>query len=60
LSDSPDSGSGQVINDGRWMPGQDPLTIRHGGQADATFADGHVQPVTPEYGDNITNSLPSL
>ncbi len=60
LSDSPDPGSGQVINDGRWMPGQDPLTIRHGGMADATFADGHVQAVTPEYGDDITNSLPSL
>jgi prepilin-type N-terminal cleavage/methylation domain-containing protein/prepilin-type processing-associated H-X9-DG protein len=60
LSDSPDPGSGQVINDGRWMPGQDLLTIRHGGKADATFADGHVQPVTPDFGADVTNSLPSL
>jgi prepilin-type N-terminal cleavage/methylation domain-containing protein/prepilin-type processing-associated H-X9-DG protein len=60
LSDSPDPGSGHVINDGRWMPGQDPLTVRHGGKADATFADGHVQPVTPDFGADVTNSLPSL
>ena len=59
LSDSPDPGSGQVVNDGRWLPGQDPLTIRHGGKADATFADGHVQAVTPDFGADMANSLPS-
>jgi prepilin-type N-terminal cleavage/methylation domain-containing protein len=59
LSDSPDPGSGQVVNDGRWMPGQDPLTIRHGGKADATFADDHVQAVTPDFGADVANSLPS-
>ena len=53
MSDRPDPGSGQVINDGRWMPGQDPLTIRHGGRADATFADGHVQAVTPDFGADV-------
>ena len=60
LNDSPGSGSGQVINDGRWMPGQDPLTIRHGGKADATFADGHVQAVTPDFGADVANSKPDL
>jgi len=60
LGDSPDLGSGHVINDGRWMPGQDPLTVRHGGRADATFADGHVQSVMPDFGADVTNSLPSL
>jgi prepilin-type N-terminal cleavage/methylation domain-containing protein/prepilin-type processing-associated H-X9-DG protein len=60
LGDSPDPGSGQVINDGRWMPGQDPLTVRHGGRADATFADGHVQPVTPDFGADVANSKPDL
>ena len=49
-----------VINDGRWMPRQDPLTLRHRGRADVTFADGHVETVKPELGDDITNSLPSL
>jgi prepilin-type N-terminal cleavage/methylation domain-containing protein len=60
LKDSPDPGSGRVINDGRWFPGQSaPLTIRHGGKADTTFADYHVQTVTPEFADDIANSLPS-
>jgi len=50
------------INDGRWTPGtgNDPLTCRHGGKANVTFADGHVQLVPWEFGDDITNSLPSL
>jgi prepilin-type processing-associated H-X9-DG protein len=58
MKDSPDGGS--VINDGRWMPRVSPLTTIHGGKADTTFADGHVQPVTPEFGDDVTNSLPGL
>jgi len=37
-----------------------PLTIRHGGKADVTFADGHVQPVTPEFGNDPLNSQPDL
>jgi prepilin-type processing-associated H-X9-DG protein len=51
----------KVINDGRWLPGQPlPLTIRHGGKADVTFTDGHVQPVTPDFGDDEANSRPDL
>jgi prepilin-type processing-associated H-X9-DG protein len=57
-SDSPTGGV--AINDGRWMPGQDPLTKRHQGMANVTFADGHAQAVPWQFGSNITNSLPSL
>jgi len=54
------------IQDGRWIPtpltGQrgDPLTIRHNGKADVTFTDGHVQPVTPDFGADEANSEPDL
>jgi prepilin-type N-terminal cleavage/methylation domain-containing protein/prepilin-type processing-associated H-X9-DG protein len=49
-----------VINDGRWIPGQDPLTARHNNRANVAFADGHAQEVDSTFGDDITNSLPSL
>lgn len=61
--DSPD---GKLINDGRWVPAPiaefsgDLLTIRHGGKADVTFADGHVEAVTPQFGADTNNTLPSL
>ncbi|HEX7619546.1 MAG TPA: hypothetical protein VF480_12615, partial [Verrucomicrobiae bacterium] len=54
--DSPDQNS--LIQDGRWVPNQDPLTIRHGGKADVAFADGHVEAVTPEFGRDPDHSLP--
>jgi prepilin-type N-terminal cleavage/methylation domain-containing protein/prepilin-type processing-associated H-X9-DG protein len=61
-----DSPNGQdIINDGRWVPGPltglkgDLLTIRHGGKADVTFGDGHVQAVTPEFGADTNNTLSS-
>ena len=57
-NENPDGSA--VINDGRWMPQQDTLASRHHGRADVTFADGHVDTVTPDFGNNITNSLPSL
>ncbi len=51
----------KVINDGRWVPSEgDPLTARHNGRADVTFADGHVQAVNWEFGSDITNSQPGL
>jgi prepilin-type N-terminal cleavage/methylation domain-containing protein/prepilin-type processing-associated H-X9-DG protein len=52
-----------VIYDGRWIPSSfngsvgDPLTIRHGGKADVTFADGHVLAVTPEFGAETNNNV---
>jgi prepilin-type processing-associated H-X9-DG protein len=56
-----------MINDGRWIPAagitgsvSDPLTIRHGGKADVAFADGHVVPVTPEFGADTNNTVPAL
>jgi prepilin-type N-terminal cleavage/methylation domain-containing protein/prepilin-type processing-associated H-X9-DG protein len=61
-SDNPISSSPSafVINDGRWIPGGDPLTSRHRGRANVTFADSHVEAVNWEFGNNITNSLPGL
>jgi prepilin-type processing-associated H-X9-DG protein len=56
----------RIIEDGRWIPGlltaarSDPLTIRHGGKADVTFADGHVTAVTPAFGADTNNTLPGL
>jgi prepilin-type processing-associated H-X9-DG protein len=58
-SDNPTGAS--VINDGRWMPADpDPLTARHNGRADVTFADGHVEPETSDFGEDIANSKPDL
>jgi prepilin-type N-terminal cleavage/methylation domain-containing protein/prepilin-type processing-associated H-X9-DG protein len=56
---------GDIITDGRWMPGAFPgvcdfLTVRHGGRADAAFADGHVEAVTWQFATNIANSMPNL
>jgi prepilin-type N-terminal cleavage/methylation domain-containing protein/prepilin-type processing-associated H-X9-DG protein len=58
-SDNPTGAA--VINDGRWMP-QDPdiLTSRHDGKADVVFADFHVDPVTPDFGEDVNNSEPDL
>ncbi len=63
--DNPIAG-GQPICDGRWIPAPlttrraDPLTVRHGGKADVTFADGHVDKVTPAFGANTNNTVPRL
>lgn len=66
VSDSPD---GTFISDGRWVPAvitdmnvnhNDVLTIRHGGKADVAFGDGHVEPVTPDFGGDPANSEPNL
>ena len=63
-NDSPDGSS--VINDGRWVPSDltgdpgDPLTIRHGGKADVTFGDCHVEAVLPDYGSDTNKSLADL
>ncbi len=62
-----DSISGQLINDGRWIPSPavsgssyDPITIRHGGKGDVGFGDGHVEPVTPDFASDPANSQPDL
>jgi prepilin-type N-terminal cleavage/methylation domain-containing protein/prepilin-type processing-associated H-X9-DG protein len=49
-----------IIWDGRWMGDHDRLGIRHGGKANVTFADDHVELVDPKFGLNLTNSRPDL
>jgi prepilin-type processing-associated H-X9-DG protein len=57
-----DGSQGSLINDGRWdpVPGADPLTTRHGGKADITFVDGHVEPENQAFGTNPYNIVPGL
>ncbi len=57
-----DGSWGSLINDGRWypIPGNDLLTTRHGGKADVTFADGHVEPENQDFGANTNNTIPGL
>lgn len=60
LSPADNPGAG-IIQDGRWMPqNPDLLTIRHGGRADVTFADGHVEAVDWKFGEDQVNSRPDL
>ena len=64
------AGHSPCLTSGRWQPfaavtpetpdGIDNfLTIRHNGNADVTFADGHVQGVPWEFGTTTNNTLPS-
>ena len=57
-----DGSWGSLINDGRWdpSPGADPLTTRHGGKADVTFVDSHVEPENQAFGANPNNMVPGL
>ena len=49
---SPKDGSGSVsIDDGHWQPLGNPLTTRHAGKANVTFADGHVETVDRSFAD---------
>jgi prepilin-type N-terminal cleavage/methylation domain-containing protein/prepilin-type processing-associated H-X9-DG protein len=34
--------AGAVVNDGRWVPVNDPVTARHNTKADVAYADGHT------------------
>jgi len=54
-----DGSEGGLIQDGRWVPTTDPLTTRHGGKGDVTFADYHVQAVDHDFGADTHNSTPS-
>ncbi len=49
-----------IINDGRWVGGSDVLTSRHSKKANVAFADGHVQPVRWQFGDDEQNSRSDL
>jgi len=55
--------AGTIVNDGRWVAGggSDTLTSRHGKRgADVGFADGHVQAVQWQFGNDTANSQPDL
>ena len=41
-----------MIDDGRWVPTGYPLTSRHAGKANVTFADGHVELVHRSFADS--------
>jgi prepilin-type N-terminal cleavage/methylation domain-containing protein/prepilin-type processing-associated H-X9-DG protein len=45
-------GSSSIINDGRYVPPGDKITIRHNKKGDITFADSHVGTITPRLADN--------
>lgn len=49
VADGPGSA---VIDDGRWVPPGYPLTSRHGGQANAAFADGRVELVPFDFANS--------
>jgi prepilin-type N-terminal cleavage/methylation domain-containing protein/prepilin-type processing-associated H-X9-DG protein len=48
-----------VLNDGRFTPPGDALTIRHNKKGDIGFADGHVAPVFPSYATSQANYDPT-
>ncbi len=58
-SDNP-FGDYPVIQDGRWLPLNDPLTARHRRKADVAFGDGHISPVDWQFGQDPANSRPDL
>jgi len=53
-----------TIDDSRWVPrglGHPNLVSpRHSDRGDVSFADGHLEAVTPSFGQNLTNSNPTL
>jgi len=54
-------GDQTAIQDGRWMPNAgDVLTMRHGGKGDTSFADGHAELETWQFGTNEVNSRADL
>ena len=51
---------GGLIQDGRWMPDVDLLTVRHSGRANVGFSDGHVEMAKPDFASAPANSRPDL
>ncbi len=54
--------SRETIDDSRWVGSSgNEVTDRHsGGKGNVTFADGHIQAVTPDFGSDPTNSNPTM
>jgi prepilin-type N-terminal cleavage/methylation domain-containing protein/prepilin-type processing-associated H-X9-DG protein len=42
------NGTSNIINDGRWVPGGDLISLRHNKKGNVSFADGHVENVRPQ------------
>jgi len=59
-ADNPKTRPPLVIQDGRWMPDVDWLTVRHGGKANVAFADTHVELVPWQFATNLVNSRADL
>ncbi len=59
--ESPDvGGSSSILNDGRWVPGGDKITVRHRGRGNSTFADGHAETVKPQIAERRDYSDPAF
>jgi prepilin-type processing-associated H-X9-DG protein len=59
--ESPDvGGSSSIINDGRWVPGGDRITMRHRNKGQSAFADGHAETVRPQIADRPEFSNPTF
>ena len=59
LPDEASNPTKNVMNDGRFVPPGDALTIRHGKKATVALADGHVMLVPPSYATNQLNYDPT-
>jgi prepilin-type N-terminal cleavage/methylation domain-containing protein len=49
-----------LSDDGRWLPGQNTVTIIHSGRSNANVADGHAQPVDYKFAADTNNFDPRL
>jgi prepilin-type processing-associated H-X9-DG protein/prepilin-type N-terminal cleavage/methylation domain-containing protein len=55
--------SDKTINDSRWVPNEagmpNLISSRHSGRGNVAFADGHMHPETPQFGQVPANSNPT-
>jgi prepilin-type N-terminal cleavage/methylation domain-containing protein/prepilin-type processing-associated H-X9-DG protein len=54
------AGSFTIIDDGRWVPGQNTITLRHDRRGNVNFVDGHSQNVDPNFVSQTNNTDPTL
>jgi prepilin-type N-terminal cleavage/methylation domain-containing protein/prepilin-type processing-associated H-X9-DG protein len=52
--------SDQTINDSRWVPVKNPVSDRHLDRGNVNFADGHTELELPSFGEDPTNSSPTM
>ncbi|HTB85408.1 MAG TPA: prepilin-type N-terminal cleavage/methylation domain-containing protein [Candidatus Sulfotelmatobacter sp.] len=50
----------KIIDDGRWEPGPNSITVRHNGKGNVTFADGHSERVDGPTALQAQNDNPNL